>query len=78
MAFVPKLPPLGSHVSHRLIYGTLKIVWSGTTEPRVYIWHVASSSRLTKFVENYEAASGVKVLHIAYIKNIFKCILVRY
>ena len=31
----------------------LKIVWSETTEPRVYIWHVASSGRLTKFIENY-------------------------
>ena len=40
---------------------------SETTEPRVYIWHVVSSSRLTKFVENYgpvaenEAASGMNV-----------------
>ena len=58
-------PTLRSHVLHRLIYGTLKIVYSETTEPRVYIWHVASSSRLTKFVENYypvaenEAALGI-------------------
>ena len=67
-------PTLRSHVLHRLIlYGTLKIVYSETTEPRVYIWHVASSSRLTKFVENYypvaenEAASGINVLYIVYI-----------
>ena len=69
-------PTLRSHVLHRLIYGTLKQVYSETTEPRVYIWHVASSSRLTKFVENYdpvaenEAPSGIKVLYIVYIENI--------
>ena len=55
---------MGSYILHRLIYGTLNIVKSETTEPRVYIWHVALSGRLTKFVENYgpvaenEAASG--------------------
>ena len=58
---------LRSHILHRLINETLKIVYSETTEARVYIWHVASSSRLTKFVENFdpvaenEAASGIKV-----------------
>ena len=67
------VPQLGSHVLHRLIYRTLKIVKSETTEPRVYILHVATSSRLAKFVENYghvaenEAASGIKVLYLAYI-----------
>ena len=77
-------PTLRSHVLHRLIYGTLRIVYSETTEPRVYIWHVASSSRLTKFVEDYdpvaenEAASGIKVLSIVYKENILKHILVRY
>ena len=61
-----------------------EIVYSETTEPRVYTWHVASSSRLTKFVENYDpvaenkAASGIKVLYIVYIENILKHILVRY
>ena len=81
---------LRSHVLHRLIYGTLKIVYSETTEPRVYIWHVASSSRLTKFVENYysvaenEAALGFNVLYLAYIieivniENKLKHILVNY
>ena len=85
MALVPKLgPTLGSHVLHRLIYGTLKIVLSETTEPRVYIWHVATSSSLAKFVENYgpvgenEADSVIKVLYLAYIENILKHILVRY
>ena len=83
-------PTLRSHVLHRFIYGTLKIVYSETTEPRVYIWHVTSSSRLTKFVENYypvaenEAASGINVLYIVYIieivyiENILKHILDRY
>ena len=39
-------------------------------EHTVYIWHVASSSRLTKFVENYgpvaenETASGRSMFHI--------------
>ena len=68
MALVPKLgPTLGSHVLQRLIYGALEIVQSETTEPRVYIWHVATSSRLAKFVENYgpvaenETASEIKV-----------------
>ena len=48
------------------------------------IWHVASSSRLTKFVETYdpvaenETASAIKVLYIVYIENILKRILVRY
>ena len=48
------------------------------------MWHEASSSRLTKFDENYgpvaenEAASGINVLYIAYIENIFKHFLVRY
>ena len=75
---------MGSYVLQRLIYGTLEIFLSETTEPRVYIWHVASSSRLTKFAENYgpvaqnEASSGIKVLYIAYIENILKHILVRY
>ena len=60
------------------------MVLSETTEPRVYIWHVASSSRPTKFVENYgpvaenEATSGINVIYIAYIENIFKHILVRH
>ena len=35
-------PTLRSHVLHRLIYETLKIVYSKTTEPRVYIWHAES------------------------------------
>ena len=71
-------------VLHSFIYGTLKIVLFETTEPRVYIWHVASSSRPTKFVENYgpvadnEATSGINVLYKAYIENILKHILVRY
>ena len=42
-------PTLRLHVLQRLIYGTLKLVYSETTEPRVYIWYVASSSRRTKF-----------------------------
>ena len=48
------------------------------------MWHEASSSRFTKFVENYgivaenEAARGIHVLYIAYIENILKLILVRY
>ena len=56
---------------------------SEITEPRVYIWHEASSSSINKFVENYgpvaenEATSGIKVLYIAYIENILKHILVR-
>ena len=83
-------PTLGSHVLNRFIYATLKIVYSETTEPRVYIWHVASSSSLTKFVENYypvaenEATSVINVLYIVYIieivyiENILKHILIRY
>ena len=77
-------PTLRSHVLYRLIYGTLKIVYSETTEPRVYIWHVASFSRLTKFVENYDpvaenkATLWFKVLYIVHIENILKRILVRY
>ena len=48
------------------------------------IRHVASSSRLTKFAENYgtvaqnEAALRINVLYIAYIEKILKHILVRY
>ena len=42
---------------------------------------MVSSNRLTKFVENYgpvaenEAASGIKVLYIAYIENIINTFL---
>ena len=50
------------------IYGTLKIVLSETTEPRVFIWHVASSSRHPKFVENYGPVYG----RIADRLNVFR------
>ena len=59
-------------------YGSLKIVYSETTEPRFYVWHIASSSRLTRFIEKYgpvaenEAASGIKVIFLAYIENLLK------
>ena len=74
MALVPKLAqPLG-HMFYIGLYNyeTLLIVKFETTEPRVYIWHEASSSRFTKLVEKYgpvaenEAASGIKVIYSLY------------
>ena len=85
MSLVPKLAPSWGHMFYIGLhnYGTLKIVWSETTEARVYIWHVASSSKLTKFVENYgpvaenETTSGIKVIYNLYREH-FKTLFIRY
>ena len=74
MALVLKLALPWGHMFYIGLY--MEHLKQSSLKPhRVYILHVTSSSRLTKFVENYgpvaenEAASGIRVLYIAYIEG---------